>query len=239
MSWRPVIVAMAAPRGRSDASTARWAPPALSASTQLIGRRRCGSARRWPPITAGMPRCSSRSGSGSSPCRETSSTPSTCCAVRWRRPAPARPWTGPCSHSCSGVSSSRADAADDAGEVRLGEEPGLGLGHDQGHGVRRWVTSARAARLGTYPSSSTAASTASGPSRLTCGEPLITRETVPRPTPARAATSSSVGRPADRAALARPRIATVILPDLVAPVGSRRLCRVSRCGRPTSVRAAT
>src|SRR5262245_33529235 len=40
--------------------------------------------------------------------------------------------------------------------------------------------------------------TAAFASGLTCGEPLTTRDTVPRPTPARAATSSSVGRPADR-----------------------------------------
>src|SRR4051812_43626815 len=39
-----------------------------------------------------------------------------------------------------------------------------------------------------------ARSTASRDSGLTFGEPLITRETVPRPTPARAATASSVGR---------------------------------------------
>src|SRR5690606_18928493 len=62
----------------------------------------------------------------------------------------------------------------------------------------RWVTSARAAGLGTYPSSAIAFSTAWRARGLTCGEPLITRDTVPRPTPARAATWSRVGRPADR-----------------------------------------
>jgi hypothetical protein len=59
--------------------------------------------------------------------------------------------------------------------------------------VRR-VTRVRAARFGTYPSSSMACSTASRAPMLTFGEPLITRETVPRPTPARTATASSVGR---------------------------------------------
>src|SRR5690606_39756330 len=43
-----------------------------------------------------------------------------------------------------------------------------------------------------------AASTASRALALTLGEPLITRDTVPRPTPARAATSSSVGLPPGR-----------------------------------------
>ncbi|GGV73579.1 hypothetical protein GCM10010512_46260 [Streptomyces thermoviolaceus subsp. thermoviolaceus] len=39
-----------------------------------------------------------------------------------------------------------------------------------------------------------ARSTAARERALTFGEPLITRETVPRPTPARAATAFSVGR---------------------------------------------
>src|SRR5215217_6479757 len=42
-------------------------------------------------------------------------------------------------------------------------------------------------------------STTARASGLTCGDPFTTRETVPRPTPACAATWSSVGRPADRA----------------------------------------
>ncbi len=58
----------------------------------------------------------------------------------------------------------------------------------------RWVTSVRAARLGTNPSSSIAFCTASRARGLTCGESLITRETVPRETPASAATASRVGR---------------------------------------------
>src|SRR5690606_40864028 len=60
--------------------------------------------------------------------------------------------------------------------------------------VRR-VASERAARLGTYPNLTIARSTAARAAGLTCGEPLTTRDTVPRPTPARAATSSRVGRP--------------------------------------------
>jgi hypothetical protein len=62
----------------------------------------------------------------------------------------------------------------------------------------RWVTSVRAARLGTYPSSAIASSTAALALGLTCADPLTTRDTVPRPTPARSATWSRVGRPVDR-----------------------------------------
>src|SRR5258706_8878321 len=43
-----------------------------------------------------------------------------------------------------------------------------------------------------------ARSTASRAPSLTWGDPLTTRDAVPRPTPARAATSSRVGRPGDR-----------------------------------------
>src|SRR4029453_14946516 len=43
-----------------------------------------------------------------------------------------------------------------------------------------------------------ALSTASRVLALTCVDPFITRDTVPRPTPARAATASSVGRSAGR-----------------------------------------
>ena len=43
-----------------------------------------------------------------------------------------------------------------------------------------------------------AASTAALACGLTWGDPLRTRDAVPRPTPARAATASSVGRPGDR-----------------------------------------
>ena len=56
----------------------------------------------------------------------------------------------------------------------------------------RRVTRLRAARLGTYPSSTIAASTARRMSGLTLGEPFTTRETVARETPAREATSSRV-----------------------------------------------
>ena len=58
----------------------------------------------------------------------------------------------------------------------------------------RRVTSERAALFGTYPRASTAAITAAWLRALTLGAPLMARETVPRPTPARAATSSRVGR---------------------------------------------
>ena len=94
-----------------------------------------------------------------------------------------------------GVGEFRADPAQHVGEVRLGEEAGLGLGDDQGDRVRAVGGEGAGRRLGTYPSSATAASTAARVASLTRGEPLITRETVPRPTPARAATSSRVGRP--------------------------------------------
>ncbi|GAB3979850.1 hypothetical protein GCM10027615_57130 [Plantactinospora veratri] len=62
----------------------------------------------------------------------------------------------------------------------------------------RWVTRARAARFGTYPSSRTAAHTAARTVGLTCEELFTTREAVPRPTPARAATSLNVGLPRSR-----------------------------------------
>src|SRR6266540_2373336 len=57
----------------------------------------------------------------------------------------------------------------------------------------RRVTRLRAARLGTYPSLATARSTWARTSALTRGEPLTTRDTVARETPASAATCSSVG----------------------------------------------
>src|SRR4029450_4464743 len=57
----------------------------------------------------------------------------------------------------------------------------------------RRVTRLRAARLGTYPSLATARSTWALASGLTLGEPLTTRDTVARDTPARAATCSRVG----------------------------------------------
>lgn len=60
--------------------------------------------------------------------------------------------------------------------------------------VRR-VTSARAARFGTYPNCRIACSTAATVSGNTFGEPFTTRETVARDTPATAATCSSVGEP--------------------------------------------
>jgi len=58
----------------------------------------------------------------------------------------------------------------------------------------RLVISARAAWLGTYPSSSIACWTRSRNCSATVAWPLTTRETVARDTPARAATSSRFGR---------------------------------------------
>src|SRR5690606_14728777 len=77
----------------------------------------------------------------------------------------------------------------------------------------RCVTSVRAAWFGTYPSSLMAASTAARVSSATLGEPLMTRETVPRPTPAWRATVSRVGRPA-----LRPRFALPLEDGCAAPV---------------------
>lgn len=111
-----------------------------------------------------------------------------------------------------------ADAAEDVGEVRLGEEAGLGFGDDQGDGVGavggqgagggvRDVTQFRDGGLD------------GGAGGLAdAGEPLMTRETVPRPTPARAATSSRVGRPPLRPLL-RPAVIRCL------PVVGTRPCR--------------
>jgi hypothetical protein len=65
----------------------------------------------------------------------------------------------------------------------------------------RWVTRLRAARFGTYPNSATARRTASRIGAATVVEPLTTRETVARDTPARRATSSRVGRLTIRSSL--------------------------------------
>ncbi len=81
------------------------------------------------------------------------------------------------------------------------EKYGSAKNRASGSGITRAMASlrlaarARAARFGTYPSSVTAASTAALVCSLTLEDPLITRDTVPRPTPARTATSSRVGRP--------------------------------------------
>ena len=105
-----------------------------------------------------------------------------------RRTAPS-----PAPAAARGRPSAGADAADDAGEERLAEDPLLRLRHDQGDrvgapgdqrcGPPGWARTRARRPPGRPPR---------GPLGLTCGEPLITRETVPRQTPARAATSSRV-----------------------------------------------
>src|SRR6185369_12196410 len=82
-----------------------------------------------------------------------------------------------------------------------------------------------------------ASSTAAFADADTCGEPLTTRDTVPRPTPARAATSSRVGRPADRmrptVTSSSPRLAVRRpAPPYSAPTASAALlCSLSRLRR--------
>ena len=82
-----------------------------------------------------------------------------------------------------------------AGKNRSSEKTRpAGSGTTSANRSLRWVTRLRAATLGTYPSSATARRTASWMSGATVVEPLTTRETVARDTPARRATRSSVGR---------------------------------------------
>ncbi len=76
---------------------------------------------------------------------------------------------------------------------RLANSAGSSLEIASTTAPRRWEASERAATFGTYPSSATALSTACRAFWLTCRRLLITRETVPTDTPARSATSSSVG----------------------------------------------
>src|SRR5690606_411756 len=154
-----------------------------------------------PPRTNGSSRSFSKLGSGSESCRESSRTPSTCWLVRWLSTRSRS--AGDCaiaSHSCNEVSSSpeliprTMPAKNGSPNTRSSDSETTSATES----VRR-VTSERAARLGTYPNLTIARSTAARAAGLTCGEPLTTRDTVPRPTPARAATSSRVGRPPERA----------------------------------------
>src|SRR5204863_2028983 len=77
------------------------------------------------------------------------------------------------------------------------------------------VASACAVRLGVYPRALMARSTASRLARLTCGALLITRDAAVLDTPARSATSASVGcRRGEPVAIAMPRpFAGAIAPE--------------------------
>ena len=92
--------------------------------------------------------------------------------------------------------SARARAAVQAAIDQLGSAKNRSSDSDTTSATEsvRWVTSVRAARFGTKPSFAMAARTASRARGLTCGESLMTRDTVPRETPASAATASRVGR---------------------------------------------
>src|SRR5690606_24002665 len=154
-----------------------------------------------PPRTNGSSRSFSKLGSGSESCRESSRTPSTCWLVRWLSTRLRSAGDGAiASHSCNEVSNSpeliprTMPAKNGSPNTRSSDSETTSATES----VRR-VTSERAARLGTYPSLTIARSTAARAAGLTCGDPLTTRDTVPRPTPARAATSSRVGRPPERA----------------------------------------
>src|SRR3954471_726517 len=98
----------------------------------------------------------------------------------------------------------------------------------------RWVTRLRAAWLGTYPSSSTAWLTASRMASATVVEPLTTRETVARETPARRATASSVGRSRVTISVLRSAGRNAVAPDDVA-VPQRALLRGPGLGRVVHV----
>ena len=142
-------------------------------------------------------------GSGSSPCSDTNATPST-----W----PPRANRANRSRSASSVSDAehelhvvRGDggvhAAQHEGEERVGEEPLLGLGHDEGDRVaaaghqrpRRPVRDVR--QLGGGAQHRVAGVVADP------GDPASTRPAVARETPARAATDSRVGASPCRAVI--------------------------------------
>ena len=103
------------------------------------------------------------------------------------------------SHSCRLVSGqSAADATHDAGEEGLAEHPLLRLGDHQCHRVGPLGHQRPGGTVGHVPEFGDGLLDARPGPGLTCGDPFTTRDTVPRPTPARAATASRVGRPADR-----------------------------------------
>jgi hypothetical protein len=88
-----------------------------------------------------------------------------------------------------------ADPVDDAGEERVVEKiRESGSGTTRANASVRCVTRLRAAWFGTYPSASTDRMTTARRCGATDSEPLTTRDTVARETPACEATISRVGR---------------------------------------------
>ncbi|GDY83450.1 hypothetical protein SAVCW2_26490 [Streptomyces avermitilis] len=88
-----------------------------------------------------------------------------------------------------------AHALEHVGEVRLREEAGLRFGDDQGDRVRAVGGEGTGRRVRDIAELRDGRLDGRAGGVADPGDPLITRETVPRPTPARAATSSRVGRP--------------------------------------------
>ena len=130
---------------------------------------------------------SSSAGSGSAPCSDSSSTPSTCWPVRWCSTRSRSAATAPSPATAAAASRAAPELMPRtiAGEERLGEDPLLRLGDDQRHRVgalgdqRAGGPVGHVAQLLRSP-----AARRPRASGLTCGEPLTTRDTVPRPTPA-------------------------------------------------------
>ncbi len=128
-------------------STAARAPSKLSESTD----GKVSAACLRPLITEGIPSCSSRSGSGSSACTETSSTPSTRCAVRyWASRRRSRSLPARVSSNCISVSASAAPTPRTMSEKYGSAKKRVSdSGTTSAMASVRLPASARAARLGT------------------------------------------------------------------------------------------
>ena len=193
MSSGPVIVAMLAAAAR-DQERRRRARPAAVVRVDVRDLRGCVAGR--PVSTVGTPAATSRCGSRSSPWRHVSIDPVDVAladvaldlhvlAVALREQHDELEL---------GVGDRREQPLDERGEK--GSEKISASGSESTSAIVsvRRVTRLRAARFGTYPSRATASSTASRVAGLTGAEPFSTRDTVAMETPARLATSSSVGR---------------------------------------------
>ena len=192
---------MVATRRRPRSSrcwTAAPAPRRLSTSTYGIPDP---SGR--PPTTIGIRSRCSDAGSGSDPWSEMRRTPSTCPAARYRstRASSGRP-CGRRSTSCIDSSASASlIPRSTRGKNGSPNTCALGSGITTATESLRRVTRLRAARFGTYPSSRTAASTATREGSATRRSPFTTRDAVARETRAIPATCSSVTVPAVRVTL--------------------------------------
>ena len=214
MSCGPAIVATAGARVRRCASTA-------------CGRRRgCRRRRSRHPrsrATAGhraRPAARARSSPGAGRRRAATG------AARRRRAAgqvalepvdsSARSATSAARAAARRRVDARADAADDAGEERLAEDPSSDSEMTRATVSVRRVTAR--GRPGWARSRARLDRVQRPPARVvleTCGEPLITRETVPRPTPARAGDLLSVGWLASRRSWPQYRRLRMRAPDEV------------------------